>query len=465
MIRLVFNDGSPSFPAKLIFFFALCSSVQAFLSFPGQKSKSCRITNAALQSSEWSVGDDWSSMSYENPDNTIPDSSKIFNQDIVTNVAREIEAAGTATLQTEDELWINDAVDEIHNSFSRLDPPLYDTGSESYSKTVNDFDDMGNEIAMVVRCNERPEELLVESGRALPPLTNDEKNNPLQLVKMSKDGFQSTDFLEQAVSKMFHQHATKDLDGELVLDREGVANWMTQALRTEKHEGKVSPHDKRVIHIISKYSAYGTGRLLECDLQELYFSTIVDDSVDSSKSPERQLQHRQPFVGAVFRDIRNHGILPPVEAERKALADEIRAKYGAANAVETKASAVDTDMIMDECEILDWDPRSEQSQGADPSGSDRREASGSKSSHKVLEMAGDNKTPLYVKDGDFSKSILFFQLLTLSHTSHTNALNNPLLRSVFIDEESCIGCMQVGNTIMCLGKHLRGLHSLLSSGI
>lgn len=407
MIRLGSNAGAlyKYFPAKLALLLALCSSVQSFLSpFPSQKSKSCRTSTALQSASEWSVGDDWSSMSYENPENTIPDSSKLFNQDLVTNVAREIEAAGTATL-TEEDLWINDVVDEIHNSFSTLDPPLYDTGFESYTKTVNHIDDMGKEIAMLVRCNERPEELLVESGRALPPLTNDEKNNPLQLVNISKDGFQSTNFLEQSVSKIFRQHATKDLDGELVLNREGVANWMTQALRTENHEGKVSTHDKRVVHIISKYSMYGTGRLLEGDLQELYLSTIVGDSVDSSKSQERQLQLRQPFVDAVLRDIRNHGILPPVEAKRKALADEIRDKYGAVNAVETQASAVDIEMIMDECEILDWDHRSDHSHESGPSGSDRRQASGSKSSHKILDMAGDSKTPLYVKDGEFGKFI------------------------------------------------------------
>jgi hypothetical protein len=133
----------------------------------------------------------------------------------------------------------------IHNSFSTLDPPLYDTGFESYTTTVNYIDDMGNEIARLVRCTERPGELLVESGRALPPLTNDEKNNPLQLVKILKDGFQSTYFLKQSVSKIFRQHATNDLDKkELVLNRGGVANWMTQALRTEKHEGNVSPPRK-----------------------------------------------------------------------------------------------------------------------------------------------------------------------------------------------------------------------------
>jgi hypothetical protein len=402
MIRLGSNAKALSSSAKILLLLALCSSIQAFLSFPSQKSKSCRT---ALQSSEWSVGDDWSSMSYENPENTIPDSSKLFNQDLVTNVAREIEAAGTATLLTEEDLWINDVVDEIHNSFSTLDPPLYDTGFESHTTTVSYIDDVGKEIAMLVRCNERPEELLVETGRALPPLTNDEKNNPLQLVNISQDGFQSTYFLEESVSKIFRRHATKDVDGELVLNREGVANWMTQALRTEKHEGKVSPHDKRIIQIISKYSAYGTGRLLECDLQDLYLSTIVGDSVDSSKSLERQLQLRQPFVGAVLRDIRNHGILPPVEAEHKELADEIREKYGAANAVETQASAVDIEMIMDECEILDWDHRSEHSQGSDPSGSDRKQASRSKSSHKIMDMACDSKTPLYVKDGEFSEYI------------------------------------------------------------
>jgi hypothetical protein len=61
--------------------------------------------------------------------------------------------------------------------------------------------------------------------------------------------------------------------------------------------------------------------------------------------------------------------------------------------------------LMDECEILDWDHRFQKPKELSQSGSSRREASGNRSSHKQVEMASDNKTPLYVRDGQFGKTL------------------------------------------------------------
>ena len=366
--------------------------------------KARRPTWHYSEPSSWSIGDDWSELSQES---TTPDSEILFNQDLARNAAREISAAATTTLSEED-LWINEMVDDIYNPLgSRDDPPLYDTGFETYTKTISFLDEMGTEIAMLVRCNERPEELLIEGGRALPPLTDHERNNVNQLIQTAdtEGTFQATDFLKEAVSAIFHQYAHEDLCGELVLDHSGVAAWMTQSLGPQ-NEGRISPHDRRVLTYISKYSAYGSGHLTEANFQELYLATIVgDDPLDTSVSVARQLELRQPFVDDVFRDIRNHGILSPIEEERKRLEDEIHAKHGNDDpAVHFKKDA--TDSIMDECEILDWDYRAEASQTKDPSFlSDRRQGSGSRSSHKVIDMASDGKTPLYVPEGRFGKQI------------------------------------------------------------
>lgn len=54
-------------------------------------------------------------------------------------------------------------------------------------------------------------------------------------------------------------------------------------------------------------------------------------------------------------------------------------------------------MFMDECEILDWDftdPEQKSSTG-------RREQPTSSNSHKSVEMASDQKTPLRMRGGDF----------------------------------------------------------------
>jgi len=365
---------------------------------------------------DWSIGDDWSALSSKNQETSTPDSTSLFNQDLALNAAREFESTATATMSEED-IWINEIVDEIHNSFSTLnDVPLYDTAFEeghSKAREIHSMDDMGKQISMLIRCNEHPEDLLISEGRALPPLSEEEKNDPSQLVVLTKEKSKATDFLRDSVSKIFHQHASRDeIDGMLVLDRTGVANWMTRALESE-NEGRVSAHDRRVLETISDYSSYGSGRLLEEDFQNLYLSTIVGDTSKlSTVSPSRHLQLRGPFIAAVWRDIRNHGILSPIEQEREQLASGIREKYGDSVA---SSGALDAS-IMDECEILDWDYRPESSKSS-KSPSNLRQASGSKSSHKNLEFASDQKTPLWLRDGEF----------------------------VFIDEESCIGCMQCVN--------------------
>jgi hypothetical protein len=389
--------------------------------------------------SAWSIGDDWDDLSSENPVNAVPDSGTLFNQDLSRTAAREMAAAASAldakVEKSEEDIWLTDVIDEIHNEFSTMEAStkLYDTGFESYTKTVHFLDEMGKEIAMLVRCNQSPEELLVEEGRALPSLSQTEKNHVSQLVEVAATNengdlvFQPTKFLKESISIIFQQHATRaesddnkkngdDSEkesnlGPLRMDRTAIANWMTQCLRTEKTFKKVSSHDKRVVQTIAHHSTYGTGHLTEPEFLQFYLHTIVGDtqpSVESKASRDvlfQQFQYRQDLVDAVFRDVRNHGILPPLEQERAKKADELRQTYGSATAQESQAKADQItgmdgiDSLLDECEILDWDHRVEQSQKISSGKSQRGQAMGSKSSHKLLEMASDGKTPLYVRDG------------------------------------------------------------------
>ena len=226
---------------------------------------------------------------------------------------------------------------------------------------------MDQEIAMLVRCNEHPEELLIYEGRALAPLTDKESNDPFQLVEQqqqqatttttnpttnyfrqleqqpAKDDdettaatktnpttnyFRMTPFLKESVSIMFHKHAISDpSDGVLSLDRKGVAKWMTKCLKSEE-KIPVSAHDNRVLETISKFGKYGSGRLLQADFEQLYYTTIVGDTtkVNSGQvSPSRHFELRKPFLDAVWRDIRSHGILSPIEKERELLVMKIQA--------------------------------------------------------------------------------------------------------------------------------------------
>ena len=261
----------------------------------------------------------------------------------------------------------------------------------------------------------------MQEGRALPPLTQEEKDDVSQLVTLTKDTCQAMEFLKNAVSNIFRQHASPSVfDGVMSMDRAAIASWMTQSLHSEG-EGKVGPHDHRVLQTLSDFSSYGSGRLVEENLQELYLTTIVGDITNlSNVSPSRHLALRKPFITAVWRDIRAHGMLSPVEEERIVLAEKLRSENGQGRREDDISRGSNID-IVDECEILDWNTHSSENTESTQSNSEtllRKRASKRESnSHKLIDMANDNKTPLYMRDGEF----------------------------VFIDEESCIGCMQCAN--------------------
>ena len=357
------------------------------------------------QTSSWSVADDWSDLSDAN--NAV-DSGIVFDKDYAKKVADEMAAAVPKAPLSEEDIWLRDIVDEIQNAFSTLDEqPLYDTALEEPSgekQTGGTMqDDMEHEIAMLIRCNEQPESMLIAEGRALPPLTQEEKDDVSQLVVLTKDSCKATNFMKDAVSNIFRQHATPSVfDGVLCLDAAGIASWMTTSLKGEG-EGKVSPHDNRVLKTMSDYSSYGSGRLVEEEFQELYLSTVVGNVNNLTMSPERHLQHRKEYIDAVWRDIRAHGLLSPVEEERLMLEAEVRAKNEKMN---KSGGASGTSEIVDECEILDWDSRASDNDAdldAPKAKSGKRISSRGQSSHKLLEMASDNKTPLRMRDGDFGE--------------------------------------------------------------
>eukprot|EP00538_Stauroneis_constricta_P004388 CAMPEP_0119571278 /NCGR_PEP_ID=MMETSP1352-20130426/44035_1 /TAXON_ID=265584 /ORGANISM="Stauroneis constricta, Strain CCMP1120" /LENGTH=820 /DNA_ID=CAMNT_0007620957 /DNA_START=178 /DNA_END=2639 /DNA_ORIENTATION=- len=322
----------------------------------------------------------------------------------------------------QEEAWVHSIVDDIHTSYAKDDPPLYDTGFEKHVQSRSFVDDMGKQIAMLVRCNESPESMLVEEGRALAPLTDDDLNDVTQLVECVSGRCQPTDFLVSAVSTMFHKHSTLDDATQAhVLTRTGVASWMEEALASE-NEGKVSSHDKRVIAAISKYGTYGSGHLLEHEFLQLYSETLLGGRELKATSMESAHNHHLRFrskeIAAVFRDIRGHGIKTPVETERSMAESRLRQQYGAATAMESHERSNRLESMMDECEILDWDNHfEEESADVADSATNHREASGSKSSHRSVALVPNTKIPLYMKDGEF----------------------------IFIDEESCIGCMKCAN--------------------
>jgi len=372
---------------RLPFFLIVCATLQVSLvdawATHSRFAVRSMLTVCHIKSS-WSIADDWESLSAENPHNQ--DSADRFNQRQVQLAAAQMQEPQEPP--SKEAQWLNDAIRQI---FQTQEAPAAEPELDEESF----LDSMGNEIAMLVRCNQSPEDMLIQAGRALPPLTDQERNDVSQLVSYQKEHFQATPFLKSAVSTMFQRHALPLL-GKKVMDSAAVASWMRQSLGSDNKT--VGPHDPRVAQTLSKYSAYGTGYLEESDLERLYLSTVVGDA-----KTVKELSRRQHEIEAVWRDIRSHGIQSPAEVEREKLLHKIQEKYVAA-AVEASPNT-----LLDECEIVDdtigttWTK--------DDQGEWQRTG---RSSHELVELAFDKKTPLYMKDGDF----------------------------VFIDEESCIGCMQ-----------------------
>mmetsp|Transcript_10007 Transcript_10007/g.22364 ORF Transcript_10007/g.22364 Transcript_10007/m.22364 type:complete len:618 (-) Transcript_10007:117-1970(-) len=412
------------------------------------------ISNTKLRASSnagWSASDDWSRLSSESE---LIDTSAIFNADISGEAARALEkeaeeaadalasanagttatASATATAEDPDDALIADAVETIQNSIDPSDPPLYDSPSSfaKYSSTDDAAEQAAREIGLLIRCNERPEDLLVSEGRALPVLTDEERYDVKQMVRVVEDEdgdeerYVATDFFALAVLQIFNEHATVSNDDgdndETVLDASGVASWLTKSLGDETHIA-VGMHSKEVGTIMSRYGTYGSAVITEDQFQKIYLDAVVNAMRAQERRGPLTKQNgkmTQPTAESIWRDLRNHGILPPAEEQRKKLQAELDAENGTGEAsdsdsLSSSAQSTTADTIFDECEILEWgeadysNPRSyfDINDGVSSS-------SGAKSSHELVELSSDRKTPKRIRDGGF----------------------------VFIDEESCIGCMQ-----------------------
>jgi hypothetical protein len=356
-------------------------------------------SSSSSSSSRWSPIDDWNNLSSESSHNRVPDSGTIMNQDLAQQAARAMEqgmAKTTGDLQTKESLaeseWLKDTLDNILTASEDNDDDQ-DEDSATGFDTMDGLhkerfiDDMGREIALLVRCNKSPEDMLIQEGRALPPLTEEQCNDVTQLVtivrgktrKSADDGWHMTEFFQEAVTTMFDTHAVAiDDDNRNVLDAAGVAAWMKQSLGAEE-PGSIGRHNQRVRLTISTFSKYGSGHLDRDDFLKLYLAAIVGES-----TPEwRQLNYRAFEITSVWRDLRNHGIVSPVETMRAELMEQMESKYN------TAPSSFDD--FMDESEFL------EESIVDDLMGRAKR----TKSSHEQVELAYDNKTPLWIRDGDF----------------------------------------------------------------
>lgn len=382
----------------IVVFVAAPTLLSGFLTRQTNHVKSTSAISGSMRS--WSVEDDWAQLS--DTDNAGPNSGDIYNTDIVRKAANEIDVGQEVHQLSIEDALIADIVDTVHHNGWYFEPSpgeaaLYDTKTEELTH-MSFEDEMGKEIAMLVRCNQFPEEMLIGEGRLLAPLMEDQLNDLSQLVNVADDGsYDQTTFFRKAVSVMFNEHAHQDnTAGILIMDAMGTAQWLAKSIGTaEPHP--ISPHDRRVATTISRFSNYGTGYLTEVNFQELYKASVISALDGSSLKLKKEWNVKQPSIESIWRDIRNHNIRSPVEVERAARLMALRAEYGAATTFNTQESMNE----MDECEIFELDEVT-------------KSLGELKSSHELIKLAKDGTTPLWMRDGEF----------------------------IFIDEESCIGCKQ-----------------------
>lgn len=163
---------------------------------------------------------------------------------------------------------------------------------------------------------------------------------------------------------------------------------------------------------ISKYGTYGTGYLTEKDFQGLYLSIVTDDlgnpkrvkPISHYSAAIKRNKLELPTLDSVWRDIRNHGLMSPVESERAHLEEEIRAEYGAADKAEAQARGKLHESLLDECEILDYQDSFGAKSILSDDLSNNQKKGIRKSSHELVELSSDNETPKRVRDGEFGKN-------------------------------------------------------------
>jgi len=376
-----------------------------------------KYSTLLLQSTSWGITDDWSDLSSKTTDKD-HDLSNINEVSINTENMKAIVMEESMQNQ-----FISETIDSIINHHGDAsDPQLYDTVQSMDRNQENEMEREMDEIAMMIRCNKSPDKMLIQEGRALGVLEDEEKFDLQQLIMrrrttktMNKNGddsydssnvmvlhdenYETTDFFDKAVSDLFSMYAVKsnDKDELDVLDSKAVAKWLGMCF-----DETIGKHDRQVLSIISKYGTYGKGYFTKANFYQMYMEALKQSLTESFSGIDKTVQY-------IWRDFYNHDILSPSHAMHSALEKDMEEQINAIKDL-NKNGRSSTSMFMDEddlefvdeCEILDWGV---------PSKDSEKEL---KSSYELVEMASDNKTPKRIRDGSF----------------------------VFVDEETCIGCTQ-----------------------
>jgi hypothetical protein len=203
-----------------------------------------------------------------------------------------------------------------------------------------------------------------------------------------------------------------------------------------------------IIIVVSKYSQYGSGVITGSGLLELYKDAALS-GLNADGSLKRAPSGNSNPLDNVWRDLEAHGIASPIQQAWDEEMEAIRAIHAVDTKQNDDSNGNDEDMLLDECEILEWKKDS-----ATPDWTVDSQAAGEnqrKMSHEMVDLCKDGITPKSLRDGEFSKFVsrqptVQYIVVFYDGTSFRQSLTHcctVFSTAVFIDEESCIGCNQV----------------------
>ena len=259
-------------------------------------------TSLPSASTQWGIADDWSALSTDNTavsnmyssDFDVMDQAAQILKDQAEQFSSRTSDWGTADKdssyttttvkdhgkkKTDNKLnddFVENAVDMISGNLDYNEPDgvqLYDTISSVNTQRKRDH--VEDEISLMIRCNQTPEQFLIEKGRALPELTDEMKYSAeflLETVATGSDSSQNlplqpkmTSFFQQSVRKIFDRYSVKTADSK-ILDRKALSQWISTCTKQTLGE-----HDNSISVILSRYSqSHGSGRLTFEEFRELY---------------------------------------------------------------------------------------------------------------------------------------------------------------------------------------------------
>lgn len=179
--------------------------------------------------------------------------------------------------------FVDDAVETILNHLDYDDAvALYDTGEFS-SPVASDEDQHDDEMVHMIRCNQSPGKLLLAQGKVLSELTHEEKYaarflfENLEVIGLMSQQPKMTSFFENAVQSIFNKYSLRGQDSEDVMDRNGLAKWMTKCLSydlsSSTHDSKgvkIGRSDNSISMFLSRYCSNRLGQLTLHEFTILY---------------------------------------------------------------------------------------------------------------------------------------------------------------------------------------------------